>query len=214
MQDSTTISPLIENDPTLVDRAIQFATEFHSGQTRKITNAPYIWHPLAVGQRLTEFGCSPITISAGILHDVVEDTPATHAEVESNFGPEVARLVDYCSEPCGGQPWEERKNYLIERIRSAPVAARLIVAVDKNDNLKSVHHGLEALGTSMWERFSRGPAQQEWYYRSIAAAIRGLEFSEPSRGTDPLLGTEYRHSAFDELDARIVRLFGVGPSSN
>jgi len=208
MQENTAVRPVAENDHTLVHRAIQFATEAHAGQIRKISHIPYIWHPLAVGRSLTDLKCSPEVVAAGILHDVVEDTPRTLEDVENAFGKEVAQLVDLCSEPTDGRRWEDRKAYLIGRIRFAPLGARLIVAIDKLDNLESVKEGLETFGPSMWNRFSRGQEQQEWYYRSMAASLRGRNFDLDPLESDLPLSPEYDHPVFDELDGAIAEMFG------
>jgi RelA/SpoT family (p)ppGpp synthetase len=76
-----------------ITRAYEFGAEAHRGQTRK-TGEPYITHPVAVAQLLAEMHLDSEAIMAAILHDTVEDTEATIKEIESNFGSEVAQLVD------------------------------------------------------------------------------------------------------------------------
>lgn len=73
--------------------AIDFADKLHRGQTRK-SGEPYITHPLAVAGILIEWGMDIDTILAGILHDTVEDTDTTLADIETYFGRDVAFLVD------------------------------------------------------------------------------------------------------------------------
>ena len=83
--------------PTVSDRTIQRAYELaqrkHLGQFRK-TGEPYITHPLAVTQILADYGLDADTLGAALLHDTVEDTDVTIEEVEADFGPEVARMID------------------------------------------------------------------------------------------------------------------------
>lgn len=74
-------------------QAIEVATKAHEGQLRK-TGEPYIIHPLAVMKILEEWNMDEDTIIAGVLHDTVEDTPLTLAEIEEQFGKDVAFLVN------------------------------------------------------------------------------------------------------------------------
>jgi len=73
--------------------AYEFGAEAHKGQTR-ISGEPYISHPVAVAQELADMRLDSQAIEAAILHDVVEDTPASIADIEDQFGPDVASLVD------------------------------------------------------------------------------------------------------------------------
>ena len=76
-----------------VARAFQVSDEAHRGQTRKSGEA-YIHHPLEVAEILAGMTMDDETIIAALLHDTVEDTPLTRADVEGEFGPTVAALVD------------------------------------------------------------------------------------------------------------------------
>ena len=76
-----------------IERAIAFATKAHAGQFRR-TGEAYITHPLAVSKILKEWRMDKDTITAGILHDVVEDTGVSLEEIEAEFGRTVAFLVD------------------------------------------------------------------------------------------------------------------------
>jgi GTP pyrophosphokinase len=77
----------------LIKKAYEFALAAHKGQKRK-SGEDYIQHPLHAALHLARIGMGSKTISAAILHDVPEDTEATLAEVEKNFGKEIATLVD------------------------------------------------------------------------------------------------------------------------
>jgi len=76
-----------------VMHAYEFGAAAHDGQKRKSGEA-YISHPVAVAQELADMHLDSQAITAAILHDVVEDTEASLAQIEENFGPEVAGLVD------------------------------------------------------------------------------------------------------------------------
>jgi len=74
-------------------RAWAIGAAAHAGQTRK-SGEPYITHPVAVSQVLAELGLDLETLVAAILHDTIEDTPLTRADVAAQFGETVAELVD------------------------------------------------------------------------------------------------------------------------
>ena len=77
-------------DLPLVVKAFEIATRLHSGQLRK-SGEPYIIHPIAVSFILANFGMDTETIIAGLMHDVVEDTPYTREQLVEDFGEEIAR---------------------------------------------------------------------------------------------------------------------------
>jgi GTP pyrophosphokinase len=76
-----------------VVRAYEVAAEGHKGQVRR-SGEPFVTHPLAVAEILADLGLLPTAIVAALLHDLVEDTPATLETVRAEFGEEVATLVD------------------------------------------------------------------------------------------------------------------------
>jgi GTP pyrophosphokinase len=80
-------------DLALIERAYRTAEHFHRNQVRK-SGDPYITHPLAVATILADIGMTEPTLVAALLHDTVEDTPYTLDELRSDFGDEVAQLVD------------------------------------------------------------------------------------------------------------------------
>ncbi len=82
-----------KEDFDLIQRAFDVAERSHRGQKRK-SGDPYITHPVAVATILAELGLSGTTLAAALLHDTVEDTPYTLADLKRDFGPEVAMLVD------------------------------------------------------------------------------------------------------------------------
>ena len=84
---------LPEEQVESVMHAYEFGAAAHDGQKRKSGEA-YISHPVAVAQELADMHLDSQAITAALLHDVVEDTEASLAQIEENFGPEVAGLVD------------------------------------------------------------------------------------------------------------------------
>jgi GTP diphosphokinase / guanosine-3',5'-bis(diphosphate) 3'-diphosphatase len=73
--------------------AYLFSAEAHDGQSR-LTGEPYIYHPIEVARILAEMHIDPTTISAALLHDVLEDTSHTKSELIEHFGSDVTELVD------------------------------------------------------------------------------------------------------------------------
>lgn len=147
--------------------AIDLATRAHRGQVRKSTGVPYIVHPLGVARLLVEHGLPEEVVIAGVLHDVVEDTPVGLDELEARFGPRVAAIVRALSEPDKSAPWEERKRHTIETLREVELHVVLASCADKLDNLRSLAADLERLGEALWESFKRGREQQAWYYGGL-----------------------------------------------
>ena len=80
-------------DMALIDRAVSYADAKHSRQKRK-DGSPYIIHPLAVAEIVTEMGLDMDAILGALLHDCIEDTDASHEEIEKLFGTTVAELVE------------------------------------------------------------------------------------------------------------------------
>ena len=80
-------------DMALIDRAVDYANRKHKVQKRK-DGSPYIIHPLAVAQIVAERGLDCDAILGALLHDCIEDTDASHEDIEKIFGPTVAELVE------------------------------------------------------------------------------------------------------------------------
>ena len=80
-------------DMELIDKAVEYANVKHKFQKRK-DGSPYIIHPLAVAQVVAEMGLDMDAILGALLHDCIEDTDASHEEIEKLFGTSVAELVE------------------------------------------------------------------------------------------------------------------------
>jgi GTP pyrophosphokinase len=101
MDTDTLIAPLIGalkehhplSDGAEIARAFEVARTAHEGQLRK-SGEDYITHPVAVSLILAELGLNEITIVASLLHDTVEDTPYSLKQLRTDFGDEIANLVD------------------------------------------------------------------------------------------------------------------------
>ncbi len=153
--------------------ALEFAVKAHGAvrQARKGTPFPYVIHPMRVAEILSRYGCGEDLVVAGLLHDVVEDTPVTIDQVDDEFGSEVARLVAGASEPDKSLSWEERKQHTLEWLREAPEDVLLVSAADKLDNVRSIRDDVAERGEEAWEIFNRPREQQGWYYTSLAEIL-------------------------------------------
>ena len=80
-------------NPETLSKAYDFAVKVHKDQIRQ-SGDPYVIHPVAVANILTELKLDSATIATGLLHDTIEDTYATYKTIEEQFGKEVADLVD------------------------------------------------------------------------------------------------------------------------
>ncbi|MBQ9267303.1 MAG: HD domain-containing protein [Clostridia bacterium] len=148
-----------------IEYAIYYATKAHKGQKRKMEDIDMIFHPFTVGMILQRNGCDEDTVAAGILHDVVEDTPHSFEDIEKEFGKIVRDYVYDASEPDKSLPWKDRKIHTIEHIKNCPLNSKLIVACDKINNLEDILSHIEKYG--MDEVINRNLEEQKWYYTSV-----------------------------------------------
>jgi guanosine-3',5'-bis(diphosphate) 3'-pyrophosphohydrolase len=149
-------------------RAVRFATAYHGDQRRK-TGVPYLEHLLEALQILVEgAGVSdPDVLVAAVLHDVVEDTPGTLADVRAAFGPRVADLVGWVTKPAPGpgeDPAVVTERYL-RRLRDAPPDAVLVKLADRASNVQTLRN--------------LAPDRQRAYYAQTVAYIVPLATPEP-----------------------------------
>lgn len=154
-----------------IHNAIIFATLKHQNQKRKGTDIPYIVHPMEVMQILTDMGCSENVIIAGILHDTLEDTDTKPEEIEKEFGKEVLAIVQTESED-KSRTWKERKQHTIDCLKNDSAETKLVCFADKFSNIRSMYADLQEKGAELWERFNAPKSDIEWYYRSIADALK------------------------------------------
>ena len=142
-------------DIDLIRRCYEFAAKAHDGQLRR-SGDPYVVHPLGVAGLISELKLDVPSICAGLLHDCVEDTSATTAELERLFGSEIAFLVEGVTK-LGKIPWQNREEAAAENFRKMLLAmARdirviLIKLADRTDNMRT----LAAMSPEKQERIAR-----------------------------------------------------------
>jgi GTP diphosphokinase / guanosine-3',5'-bis(diphosphate) 3'-diphosphatase len=132
----------------IVDKAYQFAEVAHRNQLRN-SGEDYILHPLEVAQILTDLEMDEATIAAALLHDVVEDTSFTIADIEKEFGSEIALLVDGVTK-LGRIEYKSKVEQQVENLRKMFLAMAkdirviLIKLADRLHNMRTLkYHSVE-----------------------------------------------------------------------
>lgn len=162
-------------------RATLFAARAHAGQVRKGAAAePYVNHVIEVAAILAEHGASEEAILAGLLHDTVEDTETTNADLLAVFGPIVAGLVAEATDD-QEKPKEIRKALQVSQAPTHSDAAKQLKLADKIANLRSIADSPPA----NWNH-ARRIEYVGWAGR-VAAGLKGV-----NPGLDALFDTTYR----------------------
>ena len=131
-------------DRDLLERAFTFASERHEGQQRR-SGEDFILHPLGVARILADLGRDDATLAAALVHDVVEDTQATVEEVRTEFGEEVATLVEGVTKLTRIQ-FQSREQAQAENYRKMVMAMAedyrviLIKLADRLHNMRTIEY--------------------------------------------------------------------------
>jgi guanosine-3',5'-bis(diphosphate) 3'-pyrophosphohydrolase len=129
-----------EKELALLFRALAFAAHKHRDQRRKDAEAsPYINHPIALAEILAgEGGVTDVEVlAAALLHDTIEDTDTTAAELEAQFGPRITGMVVEVTDD-ESLPKAEKKRLQIEHAPGLSPGAKLVKLADKICNLRDV----------------------------------------------------------------------------
>lgn len=152
------------NSELLFD-AVLFAAERHEGQFRKGDHLPYIVHPLRVARLLWSEGDvrSANILAAAILHDTIEDTETSEAELVERFGSRVAATVMEVSDD-QSLPASEKKRLQVEHARTMSHDAQLVKMADRIDNLRD-------MGSVDWSDEKK--ATYRYWGRELGTALTG-----------------------------------------
>ncbi|XP_030622187.1 guanosine-3',5'-bis(diphosphate) 3'-pyrophosphohydrolase MESH1 [Chanos chanos] len=153
---------------------VNFAAEKHRNQRRRDPEGtPYINHPIGVARILSHEGgiTDPEVLQAALLHDTVEDTDTTFAELESVFGPTVTRIVQEVTDD-KTLPKQERKRLQVEHAPHCSQQAKLVKLADKLYNLRDLNRCTPTGWTA---------DRVQEYFTWAAQVVKGL------RGTNPAL---------------------------
>lgn len=169
-----------------LDRAILYAAKAHAGVCRKSTTVPYIVHPVEAMKIVSSLTENEDVRAAAVLHDTVEDTGTTLADIEREFGAHVAELVGAQSEnKREGTPetetWRVRKEEALSHLEKTGRDVKILYLGDKLANMRDIARDFHALHEELWKRFnapdngqglSGKAASIGWYYRGIAERLR------------------------------------------
>jgi len=120
----------------MIDSARSLAEQSHRGQFRKQTGNEFIEHPLAVAEIVANSTDDPETISAALLHDVLEKTDVNASQLRQRFGDLVADVVIACTEDPSLSCYADRKRGLRRKAIAAGRPASVIYAADRVANLR------------------------------------------------------------------------------
>ncbi|WP_315359202.1 bifunctional (p)ppGpp synthetase/guanosine-3',5'-bis(diphosphate) 3'-pyrophosphohydrolase [Neisseria bacilliformis] len=163
-----TASYLPDDDLQRLEQACAYAFAAHDGQTRK-SGEPYITHPIAVATELAKWHMDIQTLSAGLMHDVLEDTGTTKAEMAAEFGDTIADMVDGLSKL-------EKLKYDDQTEHQAESFRKLILAMTKDMRVIIVKlsdrlHNMRTLGSMRPDKRRRISQETLEIYAPIANRI-------------------------------------------
>ncbi|MDX6601778.1 MAG: hypothetical protein QOF13_980 [Solirubrobacterales bacterium] len=138
-----------------VKGALETARAAHAGQLRRGSDGqPFIEHPLAVAERLVDHRYGDEVLAAALLHDVVEKSETSIAEVREQFGETVGDLVEAMTEDESIPVYEERKEEHRQRAAAADPAALAIFAADKLANVAMLREAYALIGEGVSEELA------------------------------------------------------------
>jgi GTP pyrophosphokinase len=163
----------------LFQRALVYGAKAHEGHARKGSGVPYYSHPLQVAGIALEHGADEEQAVAALLHDVIEDTPTTHADLARTFGMRVADIVRALSDTEDHEakaPWRQRKVEYLAHLSTVGPDVALVSCADKLHNARSILMDLRAHGPDFMERTFSGKREGTlWYYRALVDTFADLD---------------------------------------
>lgn len=186
-----------------LDKALRVAAWAHqqAGQHRKGTDIPYIIHPFGVMTIASGATDDEDTLIACLLHDVLEDVPASlysEARMRDDFGDHVVEIVQAVTKDDSIVSWHARSEaYLQHLLHEASDEAVIVAASDKIHNIQSTLTDFKEHGEALWQRFgTKNAADQVWWYESVLEVMR-------TRNAPTAL-TEMLATRVDELKANLL----------
>jgi len=226
------------DDIALIRKAWEFSVRHHLGQ-RRASGEPYIIHPLEVAEVLAEMKMDATSIAAGLLHDSVEDTPATSDEIAAGFGDQVAHIVEGVTN-IDKIEFANREDRQAENVRKmllamvSDVRVVLIKLADRLHNMRTLEHLKPARQESiaretldiyapLAHRLGMGKVRGELEdlafrytdpvsYEQVAAAVesRRVEGEQFLRGVEDTLAEQLRENGIEaRVEWRIKRIYSI-----
>ncbi len=225
-------------DISLIRKAWEFCISHHKGQTRA-SGEPYIIHPLEVAEVLVEMKLDGTAVAAALLHDAVEDTPATNEEIGEKFGDQVAHIVEGVTKIDKIQ-FANREDRQAENVRKmllamvSDVRVVLIKLADRLHNMRTLEHlkpeRQEAIARETLDIYAplahrlgmgkvRGELEDLAFrytdpvsYEQVEAAVeaRRVDGEQFLRGVEDTLAEQLRENGIQaRVEWRIKRLFSI-----
>ncbi len=225
-------------DVSLIRKAWEFCVKHHEGQMRA-SGEPYIIHPLEVAEVLAEMKMDATSIAAGLLHDSVEDTPATNDEIAEEFGDQVAHIVEGVTKIDKIQ-FANREDRQAENVRKmllamvSDVRVVLIKLADRLHNMRTLQHlqpdRQEAIARETQDIYAplahrlgmgkvRGELEDLAFrytdpvsFEQVSAAVeaRRIEGEQFLRGVEETLTEQLRENGIEaRVEWRIKRLYSI-----
>jgi GTP pyrophosphokinase len=226
------------DDISLIRRAWEFCVQHHEGQ-RRASGDPYVIHPLEVAEVLAEMKLDATAIAAGLLHDAVEDTPATSPQIATTFGDQVAHIVEGVTKIDKIQ-FANREDRQAENVRKmllamvSDVRVVLIKLADRLHNMRTLEHlkpeRQEAIARETLDIYAplahrlgmgkvRGELEDLAFrytdpvsYERVAASVeaRRIEGEQFLRNVEDTLVEQLRENNIEaRVEWRIKRLFSI-----
>ena len=167
-----------------MERAFALANHWHTGHMRKNSEIPYISHLMAVSALVLENGGSLDQASAGLLHDILEDTKCSEELLRATVGDTVTEIVKACthepSEDKTPEGWKKRKQHYLDHLLDPKreSKANLVALCDKVHNIECTVRDWHASGhdqSKMFIDFNAVWDLQLWWYNSLADAFDKLD---------------------------------------
>lgn len=175
--------PLVASGLHQTLAAVAYAVEQHAGQRRDADGAPFVLHPIEVARLLADVGAPDHVVAAGVLHDMLEKTPAEPADLCERFGTRVTALVVALSEDPRIVGYTERKAALRDQVRAADHEALMVFAADKISKARELR--LSFATATRPPSFRRGSKPQ----RKLAHYRHCAELLEERLAGSPLVDT-------------------------
>jgi guanosine-3',5'-bis(diphosphate) 3'-pyrophosphohydrolase len=225
-------------DLSLIRKAWEFSVQHHRGQMRA-SGEPYIIHPLEVAEVLAEMKMDSTAIAAGLLHDSVEDTPATSEEIAASFGEQVAHIVEGVTN-IDKIEFANREDRQAENVRKmllamvSDVRVVLIKLADRLHNMRTLEYlkpeRQQAIARETMDIYAplahrlgmgkvRGELEDLAFhyidpvsYEEVSAAVeaRRVEGEQFLRGVEDTLAEQLRENGIEaRVEWRIKRLYSI-----
>lgn len=198
------IDRILEYDPEadidLVERAYIYSARVHDGQVR-LSGEPYLTHPLEVAGILSDLRLDTVSIAAGLLHDVVEDTHATEEEIREMFGVDVGHIVAGVTK-ISKLPFQTSEHRQAESIRKMILAMAddiRVILIKLADRL----HNMRTLGFHKKMDKVMKISQETWDIYSPIAARLGMY--QLKNELDDLAFRYLKAEAYAEIEAGIAK---------